>query len=199
MAILENRHTTAMLAASMFCVLGLTIPTASHAASAPNPSAVAAQLPVLPQPSGAQIGKSSGHPVLPNGQDGRTLRPFPILYPANAASGPSGGFIAPQEMLTRMQLFGPQATLHEFAVRSLNLRPWGQVASDDNALHLFAISPGRMVYEVRTTFAKPFQHNGITWAFGERIMVMDAETGNPLWGTIRGRIVNTFASKSRAR
>jgi len=70
---------------------------------------------------------------------------------------------------------------------------WSQVVTPQIALR--SVAPGRMVYEITTTYTHPFTIGGNRYRSGTQTTVIDAQTGTRLItlarGTLAGRTMRT--------
>ena len=105
------------------------------------------------------------------------MRPAPgvEIYPDNSRR-PASSFLRPAAVIHLLKL-GTTSATQPYRVRSTLLMPYGRSRSASANLQ---VSPLRMIYEVTTTFSTPVSVGGNAWQSGERVFLVDAQTGNVL-------------------
>lgn len=145
---------------------------------------VAAPATPLPQATGTHLGPRVDGSVKHGAYNGVT----PIVYPANLSAATRGKLLSTRDVLTRVRLDAGGAQKQGLIVQGINLVRWGAIEKR-NYMHgttLLFVSANRLVYEVVTKFSRPLSYKGNTWSSGTRIVIIDAETGEAIFGGFQG-------------
>ncbi len=155
-------------------------------------TAVAAQVTsstVPPQKAGVQFGPRVDGSVKHGAYNGRA----PFAYPANLNAATNGKVLSTKDALAKVRLDQSDAQSQGLQLHGINLVRWADIEKRTytHGASLFLISPDRLVYEAVTKFNNPYSYKGNTWSSGTRTFVIDAATGDALYGSIQGHLTHS--------
>lgn len=138
----------------------------------------------LPQRAGTPLGPRVPRSVKHGAYNGVV----PMLFPANSDAAASGKILSMRDALASVHLDQAGAQKRGLVVQGVHLVRWGDILrrSYSQGISLSQVSPGRLVYEIVATFSHPFAYKGNTWSSGTRTVIIDAATGDALFGSIDG-------------
>ncbi len=148
---------------------------------------------VPPQKAGVQFGPPVDGSVKHGAYNGRT----PFAYPANLNAAVNGKVLSTKDALARVRLDQSNAQSQGLQLHGINLVRWADIEKRPytHGASLFFISPDRLVYEAVTKFNNPYSYKGNTWSSGTRTFVIDAATGDALYGNIQGHLTHSDHSQ----
>lgn len=104
----------------------------------------------------------------------------PEIYPANPGAKE---LIAAHAVLERLHLPG------KLRFERITLTRFGLTVGAMRGFRDYQVSDRRQVYEIVMTFRGPYEERGMTWGSGTRVIVVDAETGNVIYGAIYAQLL----------
>lgn len=154
-----------------------------QASGAPLPAEQ--QLPALSQ----QVGNAVGSTV-PN--DGSYLHgayngKAPMMFPDNSKTDRSQ-LLTPEQAASKLHTGRAASVMVRGAQGTQTTMLWSQVNTGNFSPTY--ISSNRLVYQVVTTYTTPFTVHGNTYSSGQRTIIVDAQTGQALYGTTTGTLTS---------